>query len=251
MGRLDSKAAIVTGAAQGIGAVFAQALAAEGASVVVADITPPDDCVQKIRAAGGKAAGCIADVTDNKAVAAMVAAGTEAFGGVDILVNNAGLFATLRLKPFMEIDEEEWDRVMRVNVRGSFQCAKAVVPAMKARGGGRIVNISSGTVFYGAPMMMHYVASKAAIIGLTRCLARELGDAKITVNAITPGLTLSEGILKHDQFAQARQMTVQMRPLKREQTPEDLIGALLFLVSNDSSFITGQIVNVDGGRAMY
>ncbi|MGH6638225.1 MAG: SDR family NAD(P)-dependent oxidoreductase [Polaromonas sp.] len=251
MGRLDSKVAIVTGAAQGIGAIFAQALAAEGASVVVADITAPDDCVQKIRAAGGQAVGCIADVTDNQAIAAMVASGTEAFGGIDILVNNAGIFANLRLKPFMEIDEEEWDRVMRVNVRGSFQCAKAVVPAMKTRGGGRIVNISSGTVFYGAPMMMHYVASKAAIIGLTRCLARELGDANITVNAITPGLTLSEGILKHEQFAQARQMTVQMRPLKREQTPEDLVGALLFLVTNDSSFITGQIVNVDGGRAMY
>src|ERR1700722_1394219 len=184
MARLNGTAAIVTGAAQGIGATYAKALAAEGARVSLCDVDAPDSVVKEIHAAGGEAIG---RVTDAQAVAALVRATDEAFGGVQVLVNNAALFGKIAMKPFSEITSAEWDRVMTVNTRGPFEGVKAVHPVMKRQHYGKIINISSGTVFKGTPLMLHYVTSKGAIVGMTRALARELGEDGICVNAIAPG----------------------------------------------------------------
>jgi NAD(P)-dependent dehydrogenase (short-subunit alcohol dehydrogenase family) len=251
MARLNGTAAIVTGAAQGIGATYAKALAAEGARVSVCDIESPDALVKEIRASGGEAIGQVCDVTDPKSVAALVQATEKAFGGVQVLVNNAALFGKILHKPFYEIPSEEWDRVMTVNTRGSFECAKAVVPVMRRQGYGKIINIASGTVFKGTPLMMHYVSSKGAVVAMTRVMARELGDFGICCNAIAPGLTLSEVVKGRNDFGALRNLNLQSRSLKREQTPEDLVGALLFLASHDSDFMTGQTMLVDGGSAMH
>lgn len=251
MARLSGSAAIVTGAAQGIGAAYAKALAGEGARVSVCDIESPDALVKEIRASGGEAIGQVCDVTDAKSVAALVQATEKAFGGIQVLVNNAALFGKISHKPFYEIPSEEWDRVMTVNTRGSFECAKAVVPVMRRQGYGKIINIASGTVFKGTPLMMHYVSSKGAVVAMTRVMARELGDFGICCNAIAPGLTLSEVVKGRNDFGALRNLNLQSRSLKREQTPEDLVGALLFLASHDSDFMTGQTMLVDGGSAMH
>lgn len=252
MNRLEGKTAIVTGGAQGIGAAYAKALAEEGAAVTVADVLDTGDVVATITSAGGKALGVHADVTDNNSVAAMVAQTVSEFGGVDILVNNAALFADLALKPFMDIPDDEWDKVMDVNIGGLFKCTRAVVPEMRKRNGGKIINISSGTVFMGAAMMLHYVTSKAAVMGFTRSLARELGDDNICVNALAPGFTLSEGVLANESYAPAVQdMIAAMRCFKRGQEPEDLTGSLIFLASRDSDFMTGQTMLIDGGHYVH
>jgi NAD(P)-dependent dehydrogenase (short-subunit alcohol dehydrogenase family) len=251
MARLSNTAAIVTGAAQGIGATYAKALAAEGAKVSLCDIDAPDSVVREIRAAGGTAIGQICDVTDAKAVAALMRATDEAFGGIQVLVNNAALFGKIATKPFHEITSEEWDRVMTVNTRGPFECIKAALPVMKRQGYGKIINIASGTVFKGTPMMAHYVSSKGAVIGMTRALSRELGEDGICINALAPGLTLSDVIKGRNDYGSLRTANVQSRALKREETPDDLIGALIFLASHDSDFMTGQTMVVDGGSAMH
>ncbi|AOW13800.1 dehydrogenase [Hydrogenophaga crassostreae] len=247
-GRVQGKVAVVSGAAQGIGAVFAQALAREGASVVVVDVSDTAPCVQAITDAGGKALGIKADITSNADLEALVKQAEAAFGPIQILVNNASLFAKLELKPFFQMTEEEWDRVMTVNARGTFQACKAVLPSMMKAGGGKIVNIASGTVYYGPPGMAHYTASKGAVVALTRSISRELGDKNIQVNAINPGLTESEGLKGNHQFDVARGPTVASRAIKREMTPEDMVGTLLYLCSQDSDFVTGQCLNVDGGK---
>jgi NAD(P)-dependent dehydrogenase (short-subunit alcohol dehydrogenase family) len=251
MARLDGIAAIVTGAAQGIGATYARALGAEGARLSVCDLDPPDAVVASIRAAGGEAIGQVCDVSEAKAVAALVQATVGAFGGVQVLVNNAALFGKIALKPFTEIDSEEWDRVLAVNTRGPFECVKAVLPAMRRQGYGKIINIASGTVFKGTPMMLHYVASKGAVVAMTRAMARELGDYGICCNALAPGLTLSDTIKGRNDYGAVRMLNVESRSLKREETPEDLVGALIFLASHDSDFMTGQTLLVDGGSAMH
>jgi NAD(P)-dependent dehydrogenase (short-subunit alcohol dehydrogenase family) len=250
--RLDGRVAIVTGAAQGIGATYARALAAEGAAVCVSDILDAAPVAEAIRAAGGRAIAIRCDVTDSAAVGEMVAATVEAFGKIDILVNNAALFADLRLKHFTEIDSAEWDRVMAVNVRGAFECVKAVSPEMRKRKYGKIVNVASGTAFKGTPGLMHYVTSKSAIVGMTRCMARELGDDGIRVNTLAPGLTMSEGVQKNSDWSQEIvAASVATRAIKQEQGPEDLNGTLIYLCSPESDFTTGQCIVVDGGTVVH
>ena len=251
MARLDGISAIVTGAAQGIGAAYARALAVEGARVSICDLDPPEEVVEAIRAAGGQAIGRICDVSDPETVTALVRATEDAFGGVQVLVNNAALFGKIVLKPFTEIASEEWDRVMAVNTRGPFECVKAVLPVMRRQRYGKIINIASGTVFKGTPMMLHYVASKGAVVAMTRALARELGEYGICCNALAPGLTLSDTVKGRNDYGALRALNVESRSLKREETPDDLIGALLFLASHDSDFMTGQTLVVDGGRALH
>ena len=248
MGRLDGKTVAITGAGRGIGAIMAQHMASEGANVVVSDVLDTTQTVDAIKAAGGKAMGMSVDVTNDESLAGMVETAEKEFGALNILVNNASIFAALQPKPFMQIDNDEFDKVMTVNARGVHQATKAAVPAMLRAGGGKIVNIASGTFYYGPPGLSHYTASKGAVIGLTRGYARELGDKNIQINAIAPGLTESESIQGHEGFDPARGPTVASRSIKREMVPEDLLGSLMFLITPDSDFLTGQTINVDGGK---
>jgi NAD(P)-dependent dehydrogenase (short-subunit alcohol dehydrogenase family) len=250
MGRLAGKIAIISGAAQGIGAAYAKGLAREGAKVSLCDIIPVDGVVDEIKASGGEAIGQICDITDYAAVEALVDRTDRQLGGVHILVNNAALFAKLPLKHFTEITSDEWDLVMKINTRGPFECVKAVTPVMKRQQYGKIVNVTSSGVFKGIPMLLHYIASKAAVIGMTRSLARELGEFGIRVNVIAPGLTMSEEVKANAAYAASRTLNVSSRALKREQEPEDLVGTVTFLCSHESDFMTGQTVLVDGGSAM-
>ena len=247
MGRLEGKVAVISGAAQGIGAIMAQALSEAGAKVLVTDVQDTAKAVQRITDAGGTAQGMKVDVTNNDDLAAMVET-AKSMGGLDIMVNNASIFATLTPKPFFEISDEEFDRIMTVNTRSVHQVMKAIAPTMIGAGGGKVINIASGTFYYGPPGLSHYTASKGAVIALTRCHGRELGDKNIQVNAIAPGLTESEGLRGNDAFDMARAPTVASRSIKREMVPEDLLGTLLYLASPDSDFVTGQTLNVDGGK---
>lgn len=248
MGRIEGKTAIITGAGRGIGAVMAKHMASEGANVVVTDVLDTDATVEAIQAAGGNAMGMKCDVTSDENLAAVVEATERQYGKLDILVNNASIFAALQPKPFLQIDNDEFDKVMTVNARGVHQATKAVVPAMIRAGGGKIVNIASGTFYYGPPGLSHYTASKGAVIALTRGYGRELGDKNIQINAIAPGLTESESIRGHAGFDPARGPTVASRSIKRDMVPEDLLGSLMFLITPDSDFLTGQTINVDGGK---
>jgi NAD(P)-dependent dehydrogenase (short-subunit alcohol dehydrogenase family) len=251
-GRLDGRVAIVTGAAQGIGAQYAHALAAEGAAVTVADVLDAAAVANSIAGKGGKALAVNCDVTNPASVQVMVSATLEHFGRLDILVNNAALFGKVARKPFDQIESAEWDHMMAVNVRGVFECVKAAVPAMRSRKYGKIVNIASGTVFKGVPMLLHYVTSKGAIVAMSRSLARELGDDGIRVNTLAPGLVMSENVLANPAWSDAAvQNTVASRAIKRESTPEDMCGTLIYLCSADSDFVTGQVLVVDGGAVMH
>ncbi|OYV24452.1 MAG: dehydrogenase [Rhodospirillales bacterium 20-58-10] len=251
-GVLSGRTAIITGAAQGIGAAYAFAMAAEGAKLSLCDMAAPGETAAAIRGAGGAAIAFACDITDRQAVEAMAAATMSEYGGIQILVNNAGIFAALALKPAEQIEGPEWDRVMAVNVRGSFECARAVIPAMRTQGYGKIINIASGTVFKGAPMMLHYVASKGAVVAMTRSLARELGKDGIRVNCLAPGLTMSAGVQSNsDWSATISAANIASRCLQREAAPEDLTGTLIHLASAGSDFMTGQTVVVDGGSVTH
>lgn len=242
------KTLIVTGGASGIGYAFAEHLAQAGHRIVIADLQGADAAAARLREAGHKAIGVKADVVSEKDVAAMADAARSAFGGIDGLVNNAGLFTTLALKPFEQISNEEWMRVMEVNTLGPFNCAKAVLPALRKSGRGRLVNIASTVPIKGPPNMAHYVASKGALIAFTRSLARELAKHSITVNAIAPGFTLSEGVLKTDlQNRIGDNARTTGRCIQRDQVPADLVAALAYLVSDGAGFVTGQTLAVDGG----
>jgi len=245
--KLKDRVVIVTGGAAGIGRVYARRLLAEGARVLIADIVDPGDAVGELKS-HGDVRGIKADVASGASAKAMAAAAVESFGRIDVLVNNAAVFATLKPQAFDAIPEAEWDRVMAVNVKGIWNCVKAVVPVMKAQGGGRIVNIASAIAPKGTAYLLHYVVSKGAVITMTRALARELGEFGIGVNALAPGLTLSDTLLKNPAMSGFQTAPVlQSRSFKREETPEDLEGALVFLASADSAFMTGQTVVVDGG----
>lgn len=251
MARLEGKTAVVTGAAQGIGAVFSRALVDEGAKVAIWDIDPDDSVAREIGSAGGRAIHCVTDLSLESSVQVAAAETVSALGGIDILINNGALFTQVERKAFDEIDVEEWDRVSAVNIRGPWLCAKYCVPEMRKASGGKIVNISSTRALKGKGFLLHYDASKAAILGITRSLARELGDDNICVNAIAPGLTMSENVLKRQNWkGGGAAETAATRALKRDQHPADLVGAMLFLAAPDSDFMTGQTLVVDGGGVM-
>lgn len=252
MGQLEGRVAIVTGAAQGIGAAYARRLSADGAKVVVNDLLDTAPLVREIEAAGGEALGIEADVTDDGQLAAMVRQTMQRWGRIDALVNNAALFGHLKQSRFEDIDAEEWDAVMRVNVRSIWQVTRAVAPEMRKRKYGKIVNIASGTVFKGTPWMLHYVASKGAVVAMSRALARELGDDNICVNTLAPGLTVSENVAASGVFEGGHmERNIASRAIKRAEMPEDLVGAVSFLCSAASDFMTGQVMIVDGGSAMH
>ncbi|NKB22539.1 MAG: glucose 1-dehydrogenase [Alphaproteobacteria bacterium] len=252
MGRLEGRVALVTGAAQGIGAEFAKGLAAEGAKVAISDLDSGQTVVDIIKQAGGDAIDAPCDVSDEASARAAVQKTVEAFGRLDILVNNAAIFTMVDRSSFDEITVDDWDRVSSVNIKGVWIMCKEAVPEMRKNSYGKIINISSGRAFKGSTHFLHYDASKAAFVGITRSLAREIGGDNICVNAIAPGATASENVLKRDTaLGASMEGTMKTRALKRIETPEDLVGACLFLASADSDFITGQSLVVDGGSAMH
>ena len=246
--RLEGRVAIVTGGARHIGAAYCRRLAEEGAAVVIADILDGARVAEDIRSKGGRALPLRVDVSNEEDTNRMALETAKAFGRIDILVNNAAIFINIQRHSFYEITAEEWDRVSAVNVKGPFLCAKAVFPKMKEQRSGKIINISSSTAYWGTPSFLHYVASKAALIGMTRSLAREVGEFGICVNAIAPGLVEHEGQTAPKALTE---LQLKARSIKRLQTPEDLLGTLVFLGSSDSDFMTGQTIVVDGGSVFH
>lgn len=251
MFNLADRVIIVTGGGSGIGRVYSTRLAEAGARVVVADLEREvsNQTVEVINGMGAKAAAAVVDISDERAVAHMVEVALSAFGRIDGLVNNAALMSALPRRPWHEIPLEEWDRVMQVNLRGLFLCCRAVYPQMKKQGAGAIVNISSNRVFEGTPNRLHYTTSKAGVIGFTRALAREVGADGIRVNCVAPGLTLSETQLASSSPEYLAEVG-KGRALIRAQTPDDLVGAVFFLLSDASGYMTGQTLSVDGGKMM-
>ena len=250
---LKGKAGIVTGGGHGIGRVYCTGLAKAGAKVVAADIDlkAAEETVKLVEKEGGTGLAVHADVADEQSTLKMAESAVKAFGQIDFLINNAAIFATIPMSRvgFDQVPVEEWEKLMRVNVTGTWFCCRAVAPQMKKQQSGKIVNISSGSIYSGTGKRVHYVASKAAIIGMTRTLARELGDDNISVNALAPGSTLSE---KPDdpKALEHRKQALSKRCLKKIQYPEDLIGVMVFLCSDASDFMTGQTMIVDGGGMM-
>ena len=251
MESLKRKVAIVTGAGSGIGKALARRLAADGASVVIADVARFSESAAEIaKVTGSRSLGLQVNVSSENDVERMAAETVRAFGRIDILVNNAAVFSSLKLKPFEEIGVDEWRKVMDVNIMGVALCCRACVPHMRKAGGGRIINLASGAPIKGVPLFLHYISSKGAVIAMTRGLARELGKDGITVNSLAPGFTLSENVAKDPAHVQAGERTRLTRAIQRDETPEDLVGAVSFLASADAAFITGQTLVVDGGSAM-
>lgn len=251
--RLVGRVAIVTGGGKGIGAHYCRALSSAGAAVGVADIDvqAAEATAEDIKANGSQAIAMQVDVADPESVTRMVRQVVDHFGRLDILVNNAALYtAVLPKRPFYELAPEDWDRVLAVNVKGLFLCSKAAFPHLRASGHGRIINISSSTAFSGTTGFLHYVSSKGAVIAFTRALAREVGEYGITVNAIAPGLTASATAVAVQDPSEF-EARAESRAIKRVEVPQDLVGTLVFLASDDAAFITGQTLVVDGGNVMW
>ena len=246
--RLEGKVAIVTGGARNIGAVYSKRLAAEGARVVIADIIDGDGVVREIGEARGEAVALRVDVSKEEDTLQMAEEAVRRFSRIDILINNAAIFLTIKRRLFYDIPADEWDQVASVNIKGPFLCAKAVFPQMKKQKGGKIINISSSTAMAGTPLFVHYVTSKAALIGMTRALAREMGEYGICVNAIAPGLVQHEGQTVPKEFTDFQ---LKARCIKRLESPEDLTGTLIYLASSESDFVTGQTIVVDGGSILH
>jgi len=242
--RFKDKSVIITGGGGKIAKAYALAFAKEGAKISLPDITSADHVVKAILDMGGTAITMKCDVTDETSVKAMVDETANQFGTVDVLINNAAYFMTVWKGPFWEMTVEEFDKAMAVNVRGSWLCAKAAVPYMKQRGKGKIINISSGTALNGGQNYIHYVTSKGALIAMTRAMAREVGDWNICVNTVTPGFVVTEGRQVDPEYEKIR---AQQRSIKRSQVETDLVGTVMFLSSPESDFMTGQLLNVDGG----
>jgi 3-oxoacyl-[acyl-carrier protein] reductase len=250
---LKDKVAIITGGGHGIGAAYCRAFAAEGAAVVVAEIDAPAAArvAAELQAKGHRALAVPTDVADDRSTREMAARVLDAFARIDVLLNNAAVFHTIPISRvgIEEISPEEWDRVLAVNLKGLFHCCRAVLPSMRRQAKGKIINISSGAALSGSATRIHYVTSKAGVIGFTRCLAREVGQWGICVNAIAPGSTLSEED-PTPEIVRFREERVKDRAIPRIQRPEDLVGAAIFLASDGSDFVTGQTLVVDGGAVM-
>lgn len=253
-GRMAGKTVVVTGGGHGIGKAYCERLATEGARVVVADLHSDAAAAVAagINASGGRAIGCEVDVANWRSVQALGVRVSEQCGGIDGLVNNAAVFSTIPISRvgFEGIDEAEWDLVMSVNVKGVWNCCKVFAPLLRARGGGSIVNISSASILHAGGGRLHYVASKAAVLGISRVLSRELGADNIRVNTVAPGNTLSEADPSPETVA-LRESAIAARSLKRLQTPADLVGTVLFLLSDDAAFVSGQMLVVDGGSTLH
>ena len=246
---LTDRTVIVTGAATGIGQAFAVGCATQGANVVIADLTPADETVALVEKAGGKALAVKVDVADDTSTRAMAQAALDRFGRIDGLVNNAAYFREVKLTPFEELDPAIWDRIFAVNVKGVWQCCKAVMPAMRERKSGSIVNIASVVAVAGQPGYLHYVATKGAVLSMTKGLAKECGANGVRVNVIAPGFVIT-GATK-DRPVEWQQSFLKARAISREQRPEDLVGTALYLLSYLAGFVSGQTIVVDGGHIMY
>lgn len=249
---LKDRVAVITGSGQGLGKSYAKMLAEHGAKVVIAEINAEkaESVAQELRDQHLEAIAIQVDVSDEESTKRMADEVIRQWGKVDILINNAAYFSTIQMKPFEEISIDEWDRAMAVNLRGAFFCCKAIVPHMKQRRSGTIVNVTSATVLEGRPYYLHYVTSKAGIIGFTRALAREIGEFGINVNTLSPGLTLTE-VPRTTIDDAAVQGAISRQSIRRSGVSEDMSGVILFLVSDQAKFVSGQMINVDGGSSMH
>ena len=246
---LTGRTIVVTGAATGIGQAFSLACAEQGANVVAADMNPADETVGLIERGGGTAIAVEVDVSDAGSTEAMAQAALDRFGAIDGLVNNAAYFREVKLTPYEEIDPDVWDRIFAVNVKGIWLCCKAVLPALREQGSGSIVNIASVVAVAGQPGYLHYVASKGAVLSMTKGLAKELGTHGVRVNVIAPGFVITGAT--QNRPVEWQQSFLKARALSREQRPDDLVGTALYLLSDLSGFVSGQTIVVDGGHIMY
>ena len=251
MSRLNDMVVLVTGGAQGIGAHIAKACAAEGASVVIADLLDGAPVAEQISRDGGKAIPVICDVTDPPSIDEAMKQVLSTFGRLDCLINNAALFGKVQNVSLFDIDPDDWDKMMAVNVKGPWQVAKASIPLMEKSANASIINIATNRVWVGGTMLLHYDASKGAVLAMTRSMARELSAQNVRVNAVAPGLTMSENVLNREGIKDRAPQIAANRLIKRDQLPEDVVGAVVFLASQDASFITGQTLTVDGGSTIH
>ncbi len=250
--QLQDKVAVVTGGARGLGRAYAEAMAREGAAVVVGDVASCDDTVAAVAGAGGRVGAVHLDVTDMESCAKMADYAVEQFGRIDVLVNNAALYANLKGGRFETLAEDQFDAVMNVNIKGIWQCCKACVGPMREAGGGSIINISSLAATYGLPFGLDYAMSKAAVIGMSRSMARELGKDLIRVNSVAPSAVLTEGTAEFfgDRHDRATQVIASGQAIQRNLTVEDMTGTIVYLASDASKFVTGQTIMVDGGTVL-